>query len=349
MGAIIAILSLFFIMGLIVGSFLNVVILRTISGESIVFPPSKCPKCQNKLKWYHNIPLLSYIFLKGKCAYCNEKISIQYPLVEFLTGMVFLGISVFYLHSSIEWGFLDGFDFHTVSFWLFTLIVSCLYIVISGTDIKSLIVYELHTYILMGIGLVFGLIQSIHTGSYFILLYSLAGGVIFFLFMEILKRVLKFFLKTDAIGDGDPFIAGGIGTVLGAVLPQGTDFSILLLALVSVFLLAPLLYGVWMIPVYLISLHKQKNYYLMTGMILFFLYVFTYLFTIQVGWLRNNYAQIISFGIAVILGLWVCFELLKSIREKKSSEFGQIPLGPALVTAALIVMIAIPIAEKSLM
>ncbi len=349
MGAIIAVLTLFFIIGLIFGSFLNVVILRSISEESIVFPPSKCPKCQNKLKWYHNIPLLSYIFLKGKCAYCNEKISIQYPLVEFLTGLVFLGVSVYYLHSSIEWGFLDGFDFHTVSFWLFTLAVSCLYIIISGTDIKSLIVYELHTYILMGLGLGFALLQSINSGSYYILLYSLAGGVIFFLFMEILKRVLKFFLRTDAIGDGDPFIAGAIGTVIGAILPQGTDFSVLLLALLAIFLLAPLLYGVWMIPVYLISLYKQKNYYLMTAMMLFFLYVFTYLFAMYVGWLTNNYAQIASFSVAVALGLWVCFELLKNIRNKQSSDFGQIPLGPALVSAAFIVMLVIPIVEKSLM
>ena len=57
------ILGWIFVVGLVIGSFLNVVILRTVSGESIVLPPSKCPKCQNRLKWYHNIPLLSYLFL----------------------------------------------------------------------------------------------------------------------------------------------------------------------------------------------------------------------------------------------------------------------------------------------
>ena len=62
------------ILGLCFGSFFNVVILRTLSNESIVFPPSKCPKCNNKLLWWHNIPVLSYILLRGKCYFCKEKI-----------------------------------------------------------------------------------------------------------------------------------------------------------------------------------------------------------------------------------------------------------------------------------
>ena len=80
------------ILGLCLGSFYNVVILRSLSGESIVFPPSKCPKCGNKLKPWHNIPVLSYIFLRGKCAFCKEKISIQYPLIE-LTTMILFAVS----------------------------------------------------------------------------------------------------------------------------------------------------------------------------------------------------------------------------------------------------------------
>ena len=81
----ICILLLTFALGTVIGSFLNVVALRGLTGESIVLPPSKCPKCGERIKPWHNIPILSYIFLKGKCAYCNEKISIQYPIVEFLT------------------------------------------------------------------------------------------------------------------------------------------------------------------------------------------------------------------------------------------------------------------------
>ena len=74
MGFTLLILGWIFVIGLIIGSFLNVVILRTVSGESIVFPASKCPKFGNALKWYHNIPVLSYIFLRGKCAQQKEAI-----------------------------------------------------------------------------------------------------------------------------------------------------------------------------------------------------------------------------------------------------------------------------------
>ena len=71
-----------FIVGICIGSFLNVVILRGLSGESIVFPSSKCPVCGNKLKWWMNIPVLSYILLRGKCGFCKTKISLQYPIVK---------------------------------------------------------------------------------------------------------------------------------------------------------------------------------------------------------------------------------------------------------------------------
>ena len=77
--------------GASIGSFLNVVALRAISNESIVFPSSKCPKCNQPIKWYDNIPIISYLFtFKGKCRNCGEKVSIQYPIVEALTSILFL-------------------------------------------------------------------------------------------------------------------------------------------------------------------------------------------------------------------------------------------------------------------
>jgi len=79
-----------FIIGLIVGSFLNVVIWRLHSGEPIVFGRSQCPRCQAKLRPKDLIPLLSFIFLQGRCRYCRQPISWQYPLVEFATGLLFL-------------------------------------------------------------------------------------------------------------------------------------------------------------------------------------------------------------------------------------------------------------------
>ena len=81
---------LIFILGLIVGSFSNVCIYRIPRNESIVYPVSHCPKCDSHIKPVDNIPLLSFILLKGRCRHCKSKISIQYPIVELLTGLIYL-------------------------------------------------------------------------------------------------------------------------------------------------------------------------------------------------------------------------------------------------------------------
>ena len=82
---------LVFLFGLVIGSFLNVCIYRIPRGISIVSPGSFCPNCRHKLSWSDNIPFVSYILLKGRCRYCGEKISLQYPVVELVTGIIFFG------------------------------------------------------------------------------------------------------------------------------------------------------------------------------------------------------------------------------------------------------------------
>jgi leader peptidase (prepilin peptidase) / N-methyltransferase len=81
-----------FIFGAVVGSFLNVCIFRLPKSESVVFPPSHCTKCDYVIRWYDNIPILSYLFLRGKCRRCGEPISLQYPLVEFINGALTLAL-----------------------------------------------------------------------------------------------------------------------------------------------------------------------------------------------------------------------------------------------------------------
>lgn len=78
------------VLALCIGSFLNVVIYRVPEGKSVAFPPSHCPKCQNQIKWYDNIPVLSYIFLRGKCRSCGKKISLQYPAVELANTLLWI-------------------------------------------------------------------------------------------------------------------------------------------------------------------------------------------------------------------------------------------------------------------
>ena len=86
-------LSLFaLILGMLVGSFLNVCICRLPKGESVVFPPSHCPQCDYRIRWHDNIPLVSYLLLRGKCRGCGMHISMQYPLVELLNGLLTLAL-----------------------------------------------------------------------------------------------------------------------------------------------------------------------------------------------------------------------------------------------------------------
>lgn len=113
-----------FAIGAGIGSFLNVCILRLPAGGSLLHPPSRCPKCRTRLKWYDNIPLVSWLVLRGRCRACRKPISWQYPLVEGLTGLFFLlGF----------WKF--GEEPLKLAFFLFLGTVS---ILLSGIDVKTL-------------------------------------------------------------------------------------------------------------------------------------------------------------------------------------------------------------------
>jgi leader peptidase (prepilin peptidase)/N-methyltransferase len=90
-----------FLLGLCVGSFLNVVVYRLPLGKSLLHPPSTCPKCDTRLAWYDNIPVLGWLKLGGKCRYCKVAISPRYPIVELATGLLFLG----YALALFQWGY----------------------------------------------------------------------------------------------------------------------------------------------------------------------------------------------------------------------------------------------------
>ena len=190
------------ILGLCLGSFFNVVILRSISGESIVYPPSKCPKCGNKLKPWHNIPVLSYIFLRGKCAFCKEKISIQYPIIELLTMFLFV-----LSYQKFGFSILTLF----VIFWL-----SCI-IIMTVTDIKTRLV-DCNIAILMAVaGIFYCLISSGLTG----LLDSILGLIAGALVVEVIARLGFLIAKTRAMGEADTYVAGALGAIVGlhSILP----------------------------------------------------------------------------------------------------------------------------------
>ncbi|MCK4891200.1 MAG: prepilin peptidase, partial [Candidatus Pacebacteria bacterium] len=140
------------ILGLIVGSFLNVVIFRLENGEKIVNDRSKCLRCKHVLAWYDLIPVLSFIFLKGKCRYCEERISWQYPVVEMGTGILF--IIVFSIQYSV-------FSIFYLLFWFY--IVSAL-IVIFVYDLKHYIIPDKVIYPAIAITFIYRLFEILNFG-----------------------------------------------------------------------------------------------------------------------------------------------------------------------------------------
>ena len=178
-----------FIFGAMIGSFLNVVIYRIPKGESIVFPSSKCQSCQNALKWWHNIPIFSWLFLKGKCYFCKEKISAQYPIVEFLTGVIFIAL---YFKLGLVW----YLPFIAASFAaLFALVM---------IDFKYMAVPDNVNFA----ALIFALVQP---EFLMVLLYaSIAAGGLYLI--GLLSSLLA---RKQAMGGADVIVAGTMGALLG--------------------------------------------------------------------------------------------------------------------------------------
>ena len=139
-----------FLFGLIIGSFLNVCILRIPSGKSIVMPSSACPKCGHLIRPYDNIPVLSYLVLGGKCRGCKTKISPMYPLVEFLTGVLFFACYCAF-----------GISLDTLKWATFSAIM----IVLVFTDLRERILPDLVNFTGFGLGLLLSLFMKPTDGT----------------------------------------------------------------------------------------------------------------------------------------------------------------------------------------
>lgn len=192
-----AVLSVFsFIFGAIVGSFLNVVILRLPEeGKSISYPASHCPSCSSPLRWYENIPVISYLFLRGKCSHCKVKISFQYPMVELLMG--FLTLAIF-----TKFGLtVSGFGYFVFCAALLAIIWIDIHLQIIPDEIS-----------LSGIvaGFLFSFLNPYVTWQSSLLGILLGGGVLYGVaFLYFLIR------KQEGMGMGDVKLLGMIGAFLG--------------------------------------------------------------------------------------------------------------------------------------
>lgn len=198
----------FFLYGLIIGSFLNVVILRLQKEESLG-GRSHCPACQHQIRWYDNIPLVSFLFLRGKCRDCYAKISLQYPSVEVLTGAVFAVTGYAFFDPSDQRSWLDT---------LFYLVLFSTLIVIGVYDfltmyIPMLPVWLAVVWVTAYLILSQGLSQRIFFSSdiFFVLFpFGLAalGAFLFF-------YALVFVSDETWMGMGDAYLAALIGLATG--------------------------------------------------------------------------------------------------------------------------------------
>lgn len=185
------------ILGLIIGSFLNVCIYRIPENESIVYGRSKCTKCNHKIKYYDLIPIFSYIMLKGRCRECKEKISIRYPIIEFVNAVLYLVIYYTY-----------GMTIKSV----IIAIVSSLMLVIAMIDFDKQIIPDSLSLFMAILGLIYRIYLVIYQQSFIPLYDGILTGIVSFAVFYLLMVVSK-----NGMGGGDVKLIFGIGLLIGAI------------------------------------------------------------------------------------------------------------------------------------
>lgn len=209
---------LIFIYGAIIGSFLNVCIYRIPKKESIAYPASHCPNCNTNLKWFDNIPIISFASLMGKCRYCRGKISIQYPIVESINAF-------FYIIMYFKFGFSLDFIFYSL--------LSSVLIVVTFIDLKEMIIPDTLVIIILILSILYKALNYFIYGVSHEILSSLGGFLLaggLFLAIVVLSR--------GGMGGGDVTLIAALGFILGFKYILITIFlSFILGAIISIFLL----------------------------------------------------------------------------------------------------------------
>ena len=209
---------IFFILGSVFGSFYNVLGLRLPNNESVVFPSSHCPKCNHELKWYELIPILSFIFLKGRCKECKEKISLLYPLNELFCGILFV-VSYYSYGFSLE--------------LIIALTLSSLLILVIASDLTYMIIPDSFTIvsslIIIGVKLLSAGVMDT--------LASIGYGILSFGIMYLIMELGTWLFKKDCMGGADIKLMFVVGLVLDPLL------AMLVIVIASVLALPGALYA----------------------------------------------------------------------------------------------------------
>ena len=298
--------------GLCFGSFYNVVILRGLSDESIVFPASKCPKCNTPLKWWHNIPVLSYVFLRGKCAFCKCKISPQYPIIELVTMCLFI-------FSYLRW----GFEVKT----LFAIGFLSLFLITAVTDLKERVILTRHAYFLAGIGVAYAgycqfMMNDFGGPLSYPLVLSLLGMLVGTIVMELMAYTGFIFAKQRAFGEGDSYITGAMGAIFG------------LKTILWVLLLGAVVQLAVSVPMYIYSLIKSGKVKIAVEFILFLV--------LATGmWFWGSELERLVYGCGFLMLVLIALHLIRNLMHEMKNPNKQtfLPYVPALVVAATVILV----------
>ncbi|MDR1689840.1 MAG: prepilin peptidase [Clostridiales bacterium] len=187
--------------GLCVGSFLNVIIYRLPREQSIIKPRSFCPKCGHKIKAYENIPVFSYIFLRGKCSECKEKISVRYPIVEIITAVLWvLPLILLPSYTAIDIAnIVIAALFSTVLLAIF--IIDFEHLIIPNELVISIIVLSIPAFFTQ---------NDLIVWYEKLIGFAVGGGILY-----LLAYLSEKFLKKEGVGGGDIKLMAACGLVLG--------------------------------------------------------------------------------------------------------------------------------------
>jgi leader peptidase (prepilin peptidase) / N-methyltransferase len=205
------------VVGACVGSFLNVCVYRWPEGQSVVSPPSACPACGARIRWYDNVPVLGWLWLRGRCRACGAPISIQYPVVELATASLWVAAV---LRHGPSWQALSSALF-------FTLLLG-----IALTDARTYTIPDPFT---LG-GLVIGLLLSLAPGG-IEPLRSVLGAALGFVLLWVVAVLGEWAFKKPAMGGGDIKMMAMVGAFLG---PPGVLLTIFLGALFGSLIFGPI-------------------------------------------------------------------------------------------------------------
>lgn len=223
-------LVIFFIFGLVFGSFFNVVGYRLPNKMSLISPPSHCPQCNHKLTPIELIPVFSWLFQKGRCKECGNKIPIFYPIFETFTGIVFALIY-----------FVYGLSVQT----FIAIIFASMILILTISDVLYMIIPD---EVLIFCGVIIFLIKVI-TGGISVIIPTLIDMIVPFVFMYLIKLLGNFMFKRESLGDGDIKLMLVFGMVLGW---QVAIFTIALSAFLA-------------LPISLIGLKKNESHEIPLG------------------------------------------------------------------------------------